>query len=372
MSPVYLEEASVATAPREADEERDVQRSERLRIDELETLTRNLRLQLEAGVPLLRALEAQQRDDGGRIDVVVADLALQIQAGTSLSDGLERWPRSFPDIYRGLVRAGERSGRLEQILGELASYLAWVKDVRKTIRRALIYPSIVMFAATGLIVFVLTWLVPRFGPLFERLGDNLPAVTKVLIATSAILRTNIALIGVTALLMVVGLILLARSDSGRRALGSVIARLPLTSGVIEAIESTRLMRNLSISSSAGIPIVDSIELARDACATRDFDEALGAIHESLLQGESVSGAFRATEQFPRDMCNLLSVGEEAGKLTEILTRLADHYDTVAKERVDRFVQALEPITTVVLGLVVGAVAVAILSTLYQVMQQAGR
>ncbi|MCA8968627.1 MAG: type II secretion system F family protein [Planctomycetes bacterium] len=371
MSPVLLERATTPDASL-AEVGVVATRDERLRIDELETLTRNLRLQLEAGVPLLRALESQQRDDGGRIDEIVVDVASQIQAGASFSEGLERWPRAFPEIYRGLVRAGERSGKLEAILGELASYLAWVRGVRKTVRRALVYPSIVTVAASGLILFVLTWLVPRFKPLFERLGDSLPAVTKVLIATSEVLRSNVQWIGVAAVGGVIALVILYKSDSSRRALGSLAARLPLTSGVIEAVESTRLMRNLSISSASGIPIVDAIEIARGACATSDFNHALESVHESLLQGESVSGAFAADGRFPKDMCSLLAVGEEAGKLTDILTRLADHYDEVAKERVDRFVQSLEPITTVVLGLVVGAVAVAILSTLYQVMQQAGR
>lgn len=348
-------------------------RNTRLKIEELEGFTRNLRLQLDAGVPLLRALQAQVHDDeASRIDRIVQDIGSQIESGRSFAEALERWPRGFPKVYRSLAHAGERSGRLEQILGELASYLAWVRGVRKTIRKALVYPCFVGIATIGLVVFLLTWLVPRFAPLFERLGDSLPFATKLLLDLSDTVSQNGAILGITAAGSIAALVLFWRTNASRRAMTSFVAKMPLTSGVVEAIELTRLTRNLSILSAAGIPIVDAIELAREGASTSDLDRALGSVHESLLQGESVSGALDTSGYFPREMKNLVAVGEEAGALTEILGRLADHYDETAKERVDRFVQSLEPITTLVLGLIVGGIAVAILSTLYQVMQQAGR
>lgn len=346
----------------------------RLRLEEVESFTRNLLLQLEAGVPLLRALESQQSDEGyeSSVDVLIDDLRNQIEAGRSFGDALERWPNGFPRVYRSLIHAGERSGQLDRILGELTAYLSWLRNVRKTIKKALVYPSFVAIATLGLVTFLMTWLMPRFAPLFERLGDSLPFATEVLLDTSNFLRTNWMPVAVLFLGFLFCLWVLSESNHGRRALSSIVAQMPLTRGVVQALEVTRLTRNLSILTAAGIPIVDAIELARESAATNALESALETIHDSLMQGNSVAGAFEASGYFPRDVRNLIVVGEEAGKLDEILGRLADHYDDLARERVDRFVQALEPITTVILGLIVGGIAVAILTTLYQVMQQAGK
>lgn len=374
MSPVVVQRAARSSEERGATDAAPTEQfsSRKLKLEEVEGFTRNLMLQLDAGVPLLRALESQRCDDNSTLDTVVTDLASQIEAGQSFGGALERWPFGFPKVYSSLVHAGERSGRLEQILGELAAYLAWLRNVRKTIKKALTYPTVVAFATFGLVIFLMTWLIPRFAPLFERLGDSVPVVTQILIDTSTFMRTN----WVTVLALSGGVVFLAwvllQSDRGRRACAGVVARAPLTSGVIRALEITRLTRNLSILSSAGIPIVDAIELARDSAATAQLENALTGVHDALLQGASVADAFEATAYFPRDVNNLIVVGEEAGRLADVLGRLADHYDEVARERVDAFVASIEPITTILLGLIVGGVSVAILTTLYQVMQSSGK
>ncbi len=338
----------------------------------MERFTRNLELQLQAGVPLVRALRSQVTVDGDRFSDCIESLIGSIEGGGSFAESLELFPETFGSVYRNMIRAGEASGTLDQVLGEIAAYLVWLRQIRKTIAKALRYPAIVLVAVTALILFIIGWLVPKFTPLFDRMGDDLPVATRVLIFLGDWISTGWPLLIVGALVLALGIVVARRTTLGRAWIGGLIQRLPIVGSVVYSIDMARLTRNLGILGRAGIPLVHALALAGDAVLSPRFSDELDDVHDSLLSGESVQQSVARSSHFSPMVVNMIGVGEEAGRLPDVFAWLAAYFDDEAKERVERMFAFLEPMITLLLGGVVGGIAATILLTLYKAMMASAK
>ncbi len=340
---------------------------------ELEGFTRNLQTQLAAGVPLIRALEVEiDREEPDTISEVVEVLAERIRGGSAFSEALEEFPLVFPKVYAQLIRAGEVSGRLETLLGDLGSYLTWREDVRKTIKKAVRYPIIVVTLAFAVILFILGFVFPSFDSLFVKFGDDIPASTKFLMDAGKFIAAHwggviLAFLGIAGCLGLVW-----KTGAGRNVLLRIVARFPVFGGVLRVLDLARWTRTLAVLETAGIPLVQSLEIAGETLAGVEMREAADLIRERLIGGETFAAALQASPEMPSLLSNLAAVGEESGRMESVLQRLADHYDAEAREKVDKAIALFEPMTTIFLGILVGGMAAIIISTLYKAMTMVGR
>ncbi len=345
----------------------------RVSLGELNDFTKNLWTQLDAGVPLLRALEVE-RDQavGTKLGPVLDQAVSEIQSGATFSEALEHAPKVFSRIYRNLVKAGESSGDLPKVLFSLSEFLEWTEEISKTIQKAVRYPIIVLVGVIAVLLFILGFVFPKFDELFGRMGDQLPTSAAVLLAAGKFISAHAPEIVGGMLFLGISAFVLLKKGFGRELLLSLVARLPVAGPVMSAIDLARFSRTLSVLQGSGVPLVQGIELAGHSVADPALAEEIEEVRDHLTQGEPLSRALGRSAHFPPLVINLVSVGEESGRMDGCLARLADHFDREARERVDAAIAWLEPAITIFLGVVVGGMAAIILSSLYKAMLAVGR
>lgn len=345
----------------------------RIRAAELEAFTRNLETQVDAGVPLARALLVQsEHADSPASAALAAGLLSHLNAGMGLADALDQYPRVFSSVYRNLVRAGEHSGRLPRMLAELAEFLVWREEVRKTVRRAAVYPLVVLTATVGLLLLIVGYVLPKFGDLFARLGDATPLAARVLLAMGAFLSAHWTELIVAAAVLAAVTAVLLRGAVVRSRVYLAAACLPVVGGVLRAIDLARLTRTLAILTAAGIPLIRALELSKEAVGDARTLAKLGELASAVVGGQTLSQAAAGCGVFPGVALSLIAVGEESGQMPTILERLAKRFDAQARDTVQRALAMLEPAFTLFLGIVVGGLALVVITTLYKTIMVAGK
>lgn len=368
----------VSVTPRSAASERfgaRVRAGGRLRLSskELELFTQGLETQLDAGVPLIRALQTQaEQAESARVAQVCEHLLVSIRGGASITDSLEALPQVFDPVYRSMVRGGDASGNLPTILRELAGYLQWTERIRSTLRQAAVYPTLLVSVSIGVVLLVLGFVFPRFGVVLEKMVANLDAQTRFLLGAGHFVRDSWhwIVLGIVAAagLGFAGL----RTQLGRTTFFKTLAKLPLFGPVFLALDLTRLLRNVSILVGAGIPVLEAMRLALDTLANPGLRSEVRTMHEDLVAGDTLTQAFTKSPTMPRLVVSMVAVGEETGRLAEVLGRVSHHYENLSRERVAKMIAALGPLITIVMGVAIGFLVVTILKTLYSAISQVGR
>lgn len=345
----------------------------RLRPRQVVNLLRALQSALDAGVPLLRVLDALWEQEGDRRAAAVhADLARRVAGGEPLSAAMAAHRRSFPPVACALVRVGESSGSLPDVLGAMAGHAEWHMSIRGTVRQALVYPAIVLGAGYGLVLFLLSFVVPRLGGVVARLGTELPAASQVLFAASGFVAGHVGAILLGTLAAVSAMAMLLRSDAGRAAAAALLARLPLVRGVVRAMDRAQLCRNLTVMLGAGLMVTGALEHAAAAAVLPGTRRGLLAARDDLLAGRPLTDSLADQRLLPPVSLSLLRVSEASGRLPATLDRLGAVHDEEARDAVRRLLGMLEPALTVLLGAIVGGVAVVVVTTVYSAMQGMGR
>jgi type IV pilus assembly protein PilC len=348
-------------------------RGVRISLGELTDFTKNLWTQLDAGVPLLRALEVEQdQADGTKLNPILEQTISEIKSGATFSEALDHAPKVYSKIYRNLVKAGESSGDLAKVLFSLSEFLEWTEEITKTIKKAVRYPLIVLVGVIGVLLFILGFVFPRFEELFGKMGDQLPTSAAVLLETGKFISNHALGIVAGMVFFGLGIYIFLRQGYGRELLLSFVAKVPVAGPVMKAIDLARFSRTLAVLQESGISLVQGIELAGQSVSDPNLVEEIEEVRDHLTQGEPFTRALSHSSHFPPLVVNLVSVGEESGRMDHCLARLADHFDREARERVDGAIAWLEPAITIFLGVVVGGMAAIILSSLYKAMLAVGR
>ncbi|GAB4146709.1 MAG: type II secretion system inner membrane protein GspF [Planctomycetota bacterium] len=345
----------------------------RLSTKRLVAFTQSLQGALGAGVPLLTVLEAmREQEEDPEIEAMIARLAERIGSGESLAEAMKGWPRAFPPVLRAMVHAGEQSGSLPSVLESVCSFLEWRLSVSGTIRQALIYPIVIAVAGYGLLLLLLGFVLPRLGGIISKMGAELPAASRVLVDLSGFVSNHVpAILGWTAAL-VAGMVLLIRSDAGKGALGAVLSRLPVAGRVVRMLATAQLCRSLGVLLRSGLTVPHALELSAESVSEAGTRKAVLRAREAILGGHKITDSLGRIGLFPPLALSMVRVGEDSGKLPETLEHLSGVYDRETKEAVKRGLSLLEPIFTVALGLIVGGVAVLVITTIYSSMRGLGR
>jgi len=334
---------------------------------ELLVFTRQLSTIVSAGLPLLQGLDilSEQTDDPN-FSAVIQSIAQDVESGESFSTALTKYSRVFPDLYVSMVRAGEAGGDLDGVLLQLADYLESTEELKRRIKSAMTYPivafSMILLIAAGLVI----WVVPQFAEIFASFGRQLPAPTRVLIATSEVLRSWKALIIVAVFIaIIIGIRLYAKTPVGRYNLDAMKLRIPVFGVLLRKVAISRFARTLSTLTRSGVPILQALEIVERTAGNEVFAKAVRVAGDSVRSGETLADPLERSEQFPRMVTRMIAVGEKTGALEGMLMKIADFYDSEVKAAVDSMTSLIEPILIMMMGLVVGSIVVALFMPILQ-------
>lgn len=333
----------------------------RLRRGELTEATRELASMLGAGQDIDRALRLMAEEaPNRRVGAVLGRVRELVRDGSSLAAALQTEPKSFSRLYVGLVRAGEAGGELAGTLERLAELLERQRSITAAIQSAMIYPAVLLVAATGSIVFLLTEVLPQFVPLFAENGVALPASTAFLLGTG----NAVSAYGLPALVLLgaagFGVYRALQQPEWRKRADALLLRLPLLGGIIREILAARLTRTLGMLLVNGVPLLGALGIARDVLENRAAQDAVAAAAESAKNGQGVSPALQHSAVFPSRMVHLLRLGEATAQLGPLSLRAADIHEERTRLALQRLVALLVPAITILMGAAVAGIVSSLL------------
>jgi type II secretion system protein F len=335
--------------------------------NEVLAFTQQLATLLEAGMELDRSLAILlDLTDNPRFRTILRNILADIQGGSSFADSLAKYPRLFSRLYVSMVKAGEASGVLEVILSRLSGFLERSKAVRDEVTSALIYPLLLLMVGGGAVVVMMNFVIPRFAQIFADTKQIMPLPTRILLAISGFTTSYWwVIVG----LIVVGWIVLrayVQTEQGRLRWDEGKLSLPLLGGLIQEIEVSRFARTFGTLLHSGVPVLAAVSIVRETITNRVIAGAMSRLHEGVKRGEGISGPLRATGAFPSFSIHMAKVGEETGKLEEMLMKVADTYDDRVRRTVKRLTSLLEPILILCLGAIVGFIVLSMLLAIFSI------
>lgn len=328
-------------------------------------MTRELAVLLRAGLPMDRALKVMiEMAAEERLLDLLSELLASVKAGKGLSQAMEPHRKDFGSFYINMIRSGEASGHLAEVLSRLTDYLVNAKAVRSSVISALIYPAILMTVAVLSIFAMLGFVVPQFESLFSDMGDALPMLTRGVIAAGDFVAAWGWLILVFSAVAVFMVRNWVKSQKGREQLDQWLLKLPLLGSVVFKYEIAKFSRTIGTLMGNGVSLLQSLSIAVDTVDNTQVKKALGVLEPAVKRGQRMSHALQETKAFTPMVVQIVRVGEESGSLDKMMTELADVYDEEVQAGVKRSLTLLEPILILVMG---GAIAVIIVSVLMGIM-----
>jgi type IV pilus assembly protein PilC len=331
--------------------------------------TRQLATLIDSGLPLLRSLNVLAKQERDKVlKNTINKIADSVQSGSTFSDALALHPRIFNNLYVNMVKAGEVGGVLELVLTRLSEFQEKAAKIKNKVLAAMVYPGIVMTMAVGIMGFLLVFIVPRFELIFhDLLGDKpLPPVTRFVIGVSDSLKNH----GVVVLGIIVAMVTLykfiGRTRRGRLAIDTFKLRMPLFGNLNRKTAISRFSRTLGTLVTSGVPILQALNITRETAGNAAIARAIAQVHESVKEGESIVQPLEASRVFPPMVVSMVDVGEETGKLPEMLLKVADVYDDEVDNAVVALTSMLEPIMIVFLAFIVGTIVLALFTPLISI------
>jgi type IV pilus assembly protein PilC len=342
----------------------------RVKREEVMALSRQLGAFISAGLPLIDAVRLiGAESSNSSLRRVMADVEAGLRSGDTFSDCIDAHPRIFPEFYRGILRSAELTGRLDAVLGQLADYLERDLAARRKVKAAMVYPMVIAGMSLVTVVVLAGYVLPQFRTFFGSLHATLPLPTRMLLSTTDFLTTWWwALLGGGLVLTLTALLGL-RTPWGRRAAHRVLLAVPVVGDTVRFVLVERFCRMLSAMVGAGVALPEALRVAGDALRNVVFVGALAEVRASMLRGEGLARPLAATGLFPATAAQMIRVGEETGTLDAQLETTATYYEGELGYRIERLTALFEPAVIVVMGLVVGFVAVALVSAMYGIFDQ---
>ena len=335
---------------------------------ELLLFTKKLTTMMKAGLAIVPALEMLKvQSENPRFKPVIDSLLDQIKAGVPLSSAFEKYPTTFDNVYINLVKAGEASGNLDTFLERIALNLEKTIAIKKAIKKAMMYPIILLCVAVSVVGVMMIFVVPVFVEIFGNAGVELPMATQMVMAMSEFLRSWSAPIILGAIFGVIvvikrwlqrNLVLMQKFDKG-------MMKLPVLGQLISDSIMARITMVLANLISGGVNLIEAMEIVKNSIGNTHIQASLEKVKRDIFSGKPFSEALRDTKDFPETMCGFIEVGEETGKLNEMLTTVSLYYEEEFDNSVDSFSQLLEPLMIVFLGLVIGFILVAMYTPIFK-------
>ena len=321
--------------------------------------TRQFSSLIESGVPILQGLTIMiEQQKNKELKGILTKIREGIESGASLSDSLRKFPRVFNDLYVNLVESGEKGGVLDRVFKRLSVYFEKILKLKRKIKGAMIYPIVVLSVAIGVIVILMTFVIPVFANLFSSVGAKLPALTRDVIGFSDFMRAYILYIIIALGVLIFALKAYHKKESGKRNIDRIILKIPVIGMLLKKVAIARFARTLSTMVESGVPILAGLAIVSKTSGNKIIEESLMQTKEDVSSGSPLSAALNKTKLFPPLVIQMVMVGEKTGNLDAMLAKVADYYDEEVDNAVNNLTQMLEPALIIFLGVVVGTLVVA--------------
>ena len=335
-------------------------RSARVKANDFLLFNQQLAALLRAGIPILQAITMlRRRATSPRLRAVLENVEEAIRGGAALSQAFAAQGATFPRIYTASILAGERSGALDEVLSRYVNYMRRSVGLRRKIRGALAYPTFLLFACLGMVIFLTTFVVPRMSDLFANFGNNLPTVTQIVLMLSNWLTGNVFWFAPLLIIIVVGSFIWSRTPQGKMMIDGFMLKLPLAGRLLVQMTTAQAARSMATLLAGGITIVESWEIAAESITNLELRRRSSAILPLIREGRSFTESLETAKWLPELALDMIGIGERSGSLREMLDEVATFYDAESEVKLEQLTTTLEPAILVVMGGVVVVILLAI-------------
>ncbi len=326
---------------------------------DLLVFTRQFATMIDAGLPLVQCLDilGSQMDKAAFRKVIFA-VKTKVESGSTFADALKDHPKVFDELYTQLCAAGEVGGILDTILNRLAVYREKAEKLKRKVKGAMVYPTIVIIVAVGVTAVLLIKVTPVFAKMFADFGSALPAPTQFVVDLSIWLQQYIMHLAGSIVAVIVTAVMIYRSKKGRRIIDKTVLRVPLVGNVIRKVAVARFTRTLGTMISSGVPILDALDVTAKTAGNRTIEDGIYYVRSKISEGKNIAGPLLETKVFPPMVVQMIGVGEATGAMDTMLNKIADFYDDEVDTAVAGLTAMIEPILMVFLGGVVGGFLIA--------------
>ena len=341
--------------------------------EQLVIFTRQLSTMISAGVPLLESLEVlQEQADTPGFRFVLDGVIESVRSGTDLSTALERFGRVFPKVYVSMVRAGEVSGQLDDILVRLAEYLEASAKLKRDIRAAMTYPVISLVLVLGIATFLMIGIVPKFKEIFDTLEIELPSLTLGVLAVSYALKNHILAVMAGLAGLIALFFIWKRTDWGERQWDWIALHVPVFGPLFQKVALSRFARTFATLIKSGVPILGALEIVSDTAGNRIISDTVDGAKENVRQGHTLAEPLMESKVFPPMVTRMVQIGEKSGSLEQLLEKISDFYDDQVSAAVKTLTSMIEPIMIGIMGFMVGGIVLAVFLPIFELQKQLGK
>jgi type IV pilus assembly protein PilC len=344
-------------------------KKKRIKLDDLVVFTRQLATMIEAGVPVVQALDIlSEQMDNPSFQRICREIYSSVEGGQNLSDSMEGHKKVFSTLFVSMIRAGEISGQLHEILDRLASYLEKSASLQKKVKSALVYPVVVTIIAGGITLFMMTFVIPKFAEIFTSLNAPLPTPTMMLISLSDLIRHNLVI--VIIVLAVVGFLFgnYIKTKSGRLWFDKNLLRVPMFGPLFMKVAMSKFSRTLSTLLKSGVPILTSFDIVSKTVGNRLIELIMEEVKSAIEEGNGIAETLTKKQVFPPMVVRMIGIGEETGEIEKMLGKIADFYDEQVDAAVSGLTSLIEPLIIVFLGGVIGTIVVCMFLPIFSITQ----
>ncbi len=334
--------------------------------EDLVIFTRQLATMIGAGIPLMEAMEIlHSQAENPRFAVVLDRVVEDIRAGSDLSAAMSKYPTVFSNIYLAMIRAGEVSGQIDEILVRLAGYMEEAQKLKAEIKAAMTYPVVSLCMITGITLFLMTYIVPQFGSIFSQIVDKngnaleLPTITKVTLGISNFLLTKWWLILVVIIGTVVGLKMYKKTDKGAYQWDWFMLKMPVFGQLFQKVALSRFSKTFATLIKSGVPILGALEIVSATSGNRVIMEAVDGARDSVREGNTLAEPLGRSPIFPPMVVKMIAIGERSGALESLLEKISIFYDEQVETSVKSLTSLIEPIMIGMMGVMVGGIVLAV-------------
>ena len=332
--------------------------------------SRQLAVFIKAGIPIIDALEAINQEMGNKFfRAIVQEMIESLRGGSTFADATAAHSSAFPAYYLGILRSAELTGQLDVVLVQLSEYIERDLEARRKVTSALMYPGIIAAMAVGVVAVLVAFVLPRFADFFADLDAELPLATRMLLAVADFVSGSLMYIGLSVLAIAVFLVAGLQTRKGKALRDTVLLRLPALGDVLQHVILERFCRILSSMMSAGVPLPEAMRVTTEATSNHVYKVGLAKAREAMLRGEGLAQPLSDSGLFPPSAKQMFRVGENTGTLDEQLATAASYFERELDYKIKRFTSLFEPAVLIFMGLVVGFVAIALVSAMYGVFRQ---
>jgi len=346
---------------------------QRVKLRDLVLFSRQFATMIDAGLSVVKCLDILQKQSRNpRLKEVIGQVKHDVAGGTSLTEAVQKHPRIFSSLYVNMIRSAEAGGILDTVLDRLASFLEKEQETRNKVKSAMTYPTVVFCFAILMLIGLLFFVLPKFKGIFETMGLQLPLTTRLMLDSSTYLKQYWYI----GLVVTVGFVVFtraaARTEKGRFAMDAAKLKIPVFGDLMLKTAVSRFARTFGTLISSGVPVLRALEIVADTAGNRVVSDTVVRARTSIKEGDKISTPLFGSKVFPVMVTQMISVGEETGRLDQMLVKVANFYDDEVDATLKSLTSLIEPIMIVGLGLIVGFIAVSVISPIYSLVGSLGR